>query len=562
MVFNNFRNLITRCGGLGNTFSMWLRANFKPFWAALQNIPVIKDVLNQFYLSALLKKFIKSVPRLPNHNLRNDFPSLYTVYDESRTTYSRLLPRQPEYTEGLPDLDLASSCFLRENFVPETNRNLSLLIGFYAQWFSHQFFNTNPEDHTKVNQPVGINLGQLYGSTAERMKSLRSGKLGLLKSSVRNGLEFPPIIPIPKDESGQNKIPIPGDEMFDIPFPMANSIPCFAAVHVIFFRRHQYVCRELAKWASANGKTMSDEEMYQKAKIIVAINVLRLTMHDYVAEGLQSSHVKIKFDHKVKKSLIWKFFGPGTYHPSNAIQTEFNFLYRWHQFIPEEIKVVKDLPVSNNQDMKALVPDIDKYDNDSLTFPDPDSWFGEDWNAVKWLTEKENGLERLIFSAASQRAGKLTLLNTNKWLVKNVIKPGMKKCREYELASYNDYREHFGFRRVKKFEQITTDAAILAKLKQVYKDVDQVEYYPGIFAENKDFGGVHGPFLAAIGVGMTYCGIFASRLFETDIFNEKTLTSKGVELANEINYIRDVTRMHTNLGEAKVHFTVPKNNPV
>lgn len=546
-------NTIARCGGFGSFISNWARSNFKPFWVILQHIPVLKNLLNQYYLCSALNKFTLTVPRIPLYTLVHDTPSMEGMYDESRTTYSRLLPRAVEYTKNLPPVDDATDLFTRDTFTPESHQNLTLLLAFYAQWFTHQFFNTNPKDHRKVNQPVGINMSQLYGSTPDAEAIVRSYSGGLLKSTIRNGEEFPEIVPAPESKFYQGK------EIFQLPVKLANKVPGFAAIHVVFFRRHQHIARELARDADKRGVVLTDEELFQKAKMITSINLLRVTMHDYVARSLQSSHVKIKFDGAVKASGIWKTFGPSPYHAVNAIQVEFNFLHRWHHLYPDVIKTVKSLPLDDNDKMKKLECDISKHETDELTFPQSDKWLGGEWNSVAALCDSDGGLERAIFSAGATRAGKLELLNVNEWLVQNVVKPGMKKCREYELASYNDYREHFGFGRMKSFEQVSSDPRIVAKLKAVYKDVDQIEYYPGVFAEDKDFGGIHGPFLATIGVGMTYCGIFASRLFEPHIVNEKCLGKRGMELAGEVNYFQDLTRLHTRLGDARVRFTMPQN---
>lgn len=556
MGLSDLRNTVVRCGGIVSYFSMWIRSSFRPFWTLLQNIPGFSHHLNQFYLSAMLAKFVKVVPRIPRRTLRHDYPTMDVLYDESRTTYSRLLPRNPAFTASLPDLELAATVFNRDEFVPETNRNLTVLISYYAQWFTHQFFNTSRNKPTDCNMPVGINLSMLYGSTKEMENNVRAHSGGLLKSTYRHGLEFPEIVP------SSEKFPVPGEEVFNIPIPMANLLPGFAAVHVLFFRRHNYICRELAKWAAKQGRVMDDEEIYQKAKMIVAFNVLRITMHDYVANALQSSHVKIRLDQQVKKSFVWKIFGPKNYHPCNAIQVEFNFLYRWHQFLPDEVKVIKKLPLGNEKKMEQLEPNTDAHDTETLKFPPLGERLGANWNAVDWLANDPHGLERVLFSAASQRAGKLQLMNSNRWLVQNAIKPGMAKCREYELASYNDYREYFGFGRVTSFEQITTDPVVQNRLKSVYGHVDKIEYYPGVFAEDKEFGGVHGPFLSTIGVGMTYSGIFASRLFEADIINEDALTPRGMELANEIEYFRDLTKLHSRLGNARMCFTAPEGAPL
>ena len=185
---------IVRAGGLGNFLSMWLRSNFKPFWTVLQHIPGFHDLLNQYYLCSALNKFTVSVPRIPSYTLMHDTPSIEGMYDESRTTYSRLLPRAVEYTKSLPPVEVATELFRRDTFTPESHRGLTLLLAFYAQWFTHQFFNTDPKDHRRVKQPVGINLSQLYGSTPENEREIRSYSDGLLKSTMRNGEEYPEII--------------------------------------------------------------------------------------------------------------------------------------------------------------------------------------------------------------------------------------------------------------------------------------------------------------------------------------------------------------------------------
>ena len=522
---------------------MYIRSNFKLFWDFLAATPLLGTWLNQFYTGSLLASFQNLIPRVPRMNLEHDYPSYDTAYDEGRTVYSRVLPRKAEYTRQLPDIDSVAHLFERVKFVPDTNTKLNLLIAYYAQWFSHQFFNTNPGNPTHVNQPVGLNTSQLYGSTPEMEASMRSYKDGLFKSTIRHGKEFPEIIPKPEGHFGA------GAEMFRMPIALANMIPGFAAIHVVFFRHHQHVARRLKAAAEQEGKQMSDEEIFQKAKLVVTFIVLKITMNDYVAEGLQSSHVKVQFDPQVKQSRIYKMFGPKEFAPVNAIQTEFNFLYRWHFFYPDTVKVIKKLP-SGGQ----LARDIDQYECDGLEFPKVGKWLGEEWNSVKWLTDTEDGLDRVLYSASCTRAGRLELLNVNKWLVNHVIKPGIEKTREYELASYNDYREYFGYGRLEKFEDISDNRVLTDMLKNVYGTVDNIEYYPGIFAEQKDFRGVHGPWLAGVGVAFTYGGIFASRLWE--MTSAEFVTEEGMKLLGEVSTLQDLTKLHTNLGDAKMNFKI------
>lgn len=70
---------------------------------------------------------------------------------------------------------------------------------------------------------------------------MRAYKDGLLKATVRNGNEFPEIVPIFKKEFRS----LPGKEMFNMPIERANMVPGFAAIHVLFFRHLLFVAREL-----------------------------------------------------------------------------------------------------------------------------------------------------------------------------------------------------------------------------------------------------------------------------------------------------------------------------
>lgn len=104
------------------------------------------------------------------------------------------------------------------------------------------------------------------------------------------------------------------------------------------------------------------------------------------------------------------------------------------------------------------------------------TFLDEAWNSVARIVDNEDGLEWVLFSAATQRPGKLELMNTNEFLVRHVVLAGIKKNREYGMASYNDYREYFGFGRVNSVEEITSNVVFRRRLKELYGNVDNIEY--------------------------------------------------------------------------------------
>eukprot|EP01084_Bolivina_argentea_P130857 231014_1 len=596
---------IRRVGGLLHFIDLTLRNNGKPFWDFLQKKGTFRQrQLNSIYTVLLLRRYNKTAPRVNKYTLKQDYASYESMYDESRTVYARLLPPNPEYAKRLNEKDpgsvKAAECFYRNHFKAEPHQNLSLLIGYYAQWFSHQFFNTNPEfpkldenknviqgeyDYSNIyytNQPVGINLSQLYGSIYKvdlehkerNIGSVYEYKLrklqdGLLKESyipdigINNNDKklynvYPEIVTSAEYQTNLTQFPYwdaergQGQKAFVMPVALANMVPGFAAIHVLFFRHHQYITMQLKQ----SNPDWDDDRLFQISKIVNMLTCVKITMNDYVGRALQTSLVKLDFDTNFKDSIWYKLFAPTNFESINAIQWEFNILYRWHQFYPDNVRI-----------LKSLNGDINNYnDVNILEFPQQ-GYHLNGWNAVDyfegnihgWTTDKESAhnysqdsLERLLYSAAKTPAGMVTLLNTPTFLAEHVVKAGLDKTRRHNLASYNDYRQYFGFPPARTWNDITEDPEIINALKTAYDTVDDIEYYTGIFAEDKDFNAIHGPFLLSNGIGLTYTGIFASRLWNTEIVNEKLLSNKGMELLGEVERLRDLTRLHTKLGETEL----------
>ena len=88
----------------------------------------------------------------------------------------------------------------------------------------------------------------------------------------------------------------------------------------------------------------------------------------------------------------------------------------------------------------------------------------------------------MIDQASRQKAGELGLFNTVSRL-HLVEQRSIEQGRKNRLATYNDYREAMKFPRVTRFEQISGDPQVVQGLKNVYGDVDKIEFFAGLFAE-------------------------------------------------------------------------------
>lgn len=184
------KNQIIRYGSFRYWMTNRIMRTCYPFWYIFMNTPIIKNYSNILLISVLLKMYISKIGTMPKMNLDNDFENYDTAEDCGKKTYARHLGKSHKYTQSLPDINKVVELFIRpkkkDGFIREINRNSSLMLPYFAQWLTHQFFNTNLNKHTVsdssdykinwTNQPIAFNLSQLYGSVPEVTYRFRAKK--------------------------------------------------------------------------------------------------------------------------------------------------------------------------------------------------------------------------------------------------------------------------------------------------------------------------------------------------------------------------------------------------
>ena len=108
-MLSDLKMALKRNGSTANYLNNYARANFAPMWKFLDRF----DSLSDSYLILLLKENRKRIPRIPLMSAKVDYPTLETLYDESRTTYTRLLPRKKNYVSRLPPVEEVADLFKR-----------------------------------------------------------------------------------------------------------------------------------------------------------------------------------------------------------------------------------------------------------------------------------------------------------------------------------------------------------------------------------------------------------------------------------------------------------------
>ncbi|MBD5635927.1 MAG: heme peroxidase, partial [Candidatus Eremiobacteraeota bacterium] len=157
----------------------------------------------------------------------------------------------------------------------------------------------------------------------------------------------------------------------------------------------------------------------------------------------------------------------------------------------------------------------------------------------------QRGLGALFEETSAQTATRIGLFNTPDFLVDAAEVPSVALGRLAQLASYNDYREFCKFPRVTSFAQITGDAEAQRELERLYGDVERLEFYVGLYAEDVRENSAL-PALMGRLVGIdAFSQALTNPLLSEHVYNEETFSSVGWELLGKPVTLADVVNRNT-----------------
>ena len=201
------------------------------------------------------------------------------------------------------------------------------------------------------------------------------------------------------------------------------------------------------------------------------------------------------------------------WYRTNWIAVEFALLYRWHSLIPKT--------VTFNGEEK------------------PSSALRQN---IAWL--KEVGIDEVCRQASSQKAGHLGIGNTPDFLLETT-KVSLKMARKCELRPYNAYRRHYGLKPKNSFLSITSDKTMADKLEAVYKTVDRLEWFVGIFAEDYGKAELMGELLVTMVANDAFTQALTNPLLSKNIFNSATFSELGMEIIKNTHGLADIIARNT-----------------
>jgi prostaglandin-endoperoxide synthase 2 len=206
----------------------------------------------------------------------------------------------------------------------------------------------------------------------------------------------------------------------------------------------------------------------------------------------------------------------------NWVAVEFNLLYRWHSLIPDTLDIAAEAPVPIE---------------------------GTIYRAKTLLSQ--TGLGPLIDRASCQPAGRLGLHNTPDFLLKRAELSSIEAARRVRLRNYNEYRVACKLGRARSFDDITSNRALASELEALYGHVDKLEFYVGLFAEDRRPNSVLPPLIGRL-VGLhAFSQLMTNPLFAPEVYNTATFSERGAEIIAETRSLGSIVARNLPEGSQK-----------
>jgi prostaglandin-endoperoxide synthase 2 len=508
--------------------------------SALGALPPVATFVNKLLVNGAIGR-IPSRP-LP-YSTMSDYTSWASLTD--RTFCGRHLPSAVVPADLPGEDEVAETLFLRPASAMRPSLKSTVMFAHFAAWFTDSFLRIDPRDHRKNTSNHDLDLCNLYGLNSLQTDELRSKKGGKLKSQFINGAEFPPHLYDEnfrlKEEFKNNQLCKPGTieafkraktlgiaKMYNLDLPVDMSAPLdpdlfavgtervnFQTGYLVFntlcLREHNRICDVLQKAFGG----WDDERLFQTARNILIIVLVRIVIEEYI-NHISPLRFKYRFAGGAFEKQAW--------YRENWMSVEFDLLYRWHSMVPDAYYYGTNGAAGGSR----MVPTTETYFNNKLLI--------------------ERGVGGVLDDASRQKAGEICLFNTTSSLLP-IETFGIRAARFYKLPPYNAYRDLSQAPLVTSFEQINPDPQVQARLRDLYKTVDRVEYYPGLFAEpvtkNAALPTMIGRLVAADAFSMAMTNpLLAARIWE----DEGTFTKVGMDIIQETKSLHDIVKRNARTG--------------
>ena len=480
-----------------------------------------------------IEKYANAVPPRPRPlTLAADYTTWTSLTD--RTYSGRHLPPSATPPEELPAVGDVVALFRRTRDIPSTDT--SVWFAFFAQWFTDSFLRTNRKDPRKNDSNHEIDLCQIYGVNQAKTKMLRAGYGGRLDSQVIKGEEYPPSLfaerkPgeelrfVPKFGGLHDREYLLGtvlrlcpeerkESVFAVGLEHGNSTIGNTVLNVLFLREHNRIAGIL----EGEYPDWDDDRLFETTRNIMIVILLKIVIEEYI-KHIGPFDFPIEFVPFMADKAQW--------NRTNWCAIEFNLLYRWHSLIPDSV-VFDSKRVSTREFV----------DNNPLVI--------------------DRGIESIIEQFSRQKASRIGLGNTPAFLVdrhpmfpdrESVEERTVGLMRHARLRSFNDYREAFGLGRLASFDELTGDVEVQQKLERLYGDIDALEWYVGIFAEDYPRHRMMGELLTTMVAHDAFTQAFTNPLLARNVYNEDTFSKVGMGIIEQTHCLQQIVERNSRTGQ-------------
>lgn len=351
-----------------------------------------------------------------------------------------------------------------------------------------------------------VDGSQVYGSDQETSDALREFVGGRMLIT-EEGL-------LPTDENGSI---LAGD------IRAAENV-VLTSMQTLFVREHNRLADEI----SAANPDLSDEEIYQQAREIVIAELQSITYNEYLPALLGEDALSeySGYDSSVNPGIANEFSTAAYRFGHSTLNDEFRLVGNDGEDIDEPLSLADAF----------FVPDLLEETGIEVFLKSEASTLSQEVDL-----EVVDSLRNFLFGPPG--AGGFDLASLN-----------IQRGRDHGLADYNSTREAYGLDPVESFAEITSDAEVAAKLEALYGDVNDVDLWVGLLAEDHTEDG---------SLGETATAIIADqfeRLRDGDRFYyENTMTDSEIREIEESTLAEIITR-NTNITslQANVFFFTPE----
>lgn len=523
-----------------------------------------KDKVNKIVINRLVKKG-RSRPHPWSTRCG------HTCWDAltDKTFNGRLLPPKPHSgPEGAgtarPPIDEVTLLFAADAAGQRPCPKSTTLFPAFAQYLTDGFIRTmmsndppfgpGSEDRRRTTSNHEIDLSPLYGRNPEQTEVLRElsqtrGRRGRLKSQMIGGEEFPPFLYDPADpalETVKAEFCKDGRVVLDQPLGVknsparqtlfavggdrANAAPQVVMINVLLLREHN----RLAGMLERSHPEWDDEDVFQAARNILIVMFIKIVVEEYI------NHINTsKFRFRAKPDVAWE----AEWNRPNWMTVEFSLLYRWHSLVPSTFR-----------------------------------WGGHQVPAEALLLDNRvlvsAGLADAFAEISANNGTELGLGNSAAIFVNGVTHAeprAVAQGRSNNLASYNDYRRAMKLKPAQSFEEVVGKgrdpqdrqrrAQLAQRLRHLYGNVENLEFYVGLFAEPREENGPLPQLIMSMVAMDAFSQALTNPLLSLHVWGDKenreaAFTREGVAEIERTSSLRDMLdRNSTGLGDRFVGMT-------